>query len=1357
MLKSMNSRITGRIFTDLSLSESDTDEEEGFIGNAYSSEDPNSGVELEIGEDGMNATVTVSEAVLKEFEEAELTVRVEMKPKNTEYAQETVASNYDELYVYEPSENYNNLPDREETWLVGEDRNIDRVGSVWRQNSFEDEEYYFVIEDAEVDNADVLSVVKEPFEGESTDSGNYQWIVRALKKGEATVTLTGSYIEYDSNGNEINSDQGEFSYTFTITVVNDIYSVDIDSVDGRFRALPGDSIELTTNFDHRSTGDIENDNISYTWSFEGGEEFAEFVDADGTVTEPEGENAIVRFKELPEGTDGIDESVIVKVVANNNNVAVADNTCDLNVSSSYVEMQPLRLTEEQANTPVDGEFEFRPVLKRFDMENTEGVIVPISYISFEEDNDDAISSTRDYDDEGYVFRIKRLSEEDASFVIGAYYGTGGEEEYDYIWQRYRFNPIENKEIRFEQDYNNALFNDEYKDLIVDTSDLGDGWENKYAIVYKAGIWDDEIGNFTKQFGSYCLELDDEDPTVVTLNGRKIWDEFQAYTDDRSFLVIAEVWEKDESGELIGDGPVCDTSDYFYSVEAEFDFDLGDRGLLPGDDFTINKLENGKVRDADYPDWGDAYFEVLSVDIGTQSPVEDGENVISITDPEEYEQYWRITAENCGYAEVTVSYLDHKGRDSNGKTSEDLDPGEELVPYTCTVPVFVQDKLYEADIINLSGDDRALPGDVLSLEANARIRYVDQPDSSEGLTYSWAITDKNGYAYFVDEDGDRIDNPEGKEVSLKFGDFPDDYEGGALQTDVMLTVYDEGTEAFTTTRSFYLEDRIETLVWDGFDSDMDVGDVDETTLSVINREIGEEDTPIETYFVVTSENDGIIVENNGDGNYTLIRKDGSENRIYVHAEFEGENGSYTIMDREFYLPEKNYGVWLEGEDDLSVRDDDEDKELEMHLAGFDKLIKEGKVDADSFDVSVVTAKVPRDEEGNEIEVMPSEEDIVTLDPEIIKNKAIEENNKLIITLDGTKIPHEVGEEENAFEVERISLNVTATRSDVDTSIFDEVKVVLYEDEGIGSPVFVTWTCATLGHDWSEPLYTWAEDYSSVTAGHYCMRDTHAPIVYMEEETVETTSVSEGASCTVPGTITYTATFTKEGFETQTMQVEGGTLPHEWDEASYEWAEGDGSVTASHVCAVCGTEESESVETISEVKGTPDCEHGTVTTYTAAFTKPGFETQTKDVENDDALGHDWGEPEYTWADDNSSVTATIACGRDSSHNKTETVDTTSEQTLDPTCEEMGETTYTATFTATYMKLKAGTELFSQNGFACNLQAAGTQRIKLAEELQKGSGVHYAAVWPEVPAAVLLKRTGQENTRILFCRHAYPGISL
>ena len=89
--------------------------------------------------------------------------------------------------------------------------------------------------------------------------------------------------------------------------------------------------------------------------------------------------------------------------------------------------------------------------------------------------------------------------------------------------------------------------------------------------------------------------------------------------------------------------------------------------------------------------------------------------------------------------------------------------------------------------------------------------------------------------------------------------------------------------------------------------------------------------------------------------------------------------------------------------------------------------------------------------------------------------------------------------------------------------------------------------------------------------------------------------------------------------------------------------------------------------------------------------------------------------------------------------------------------GYPAYTATFTATYMKLKAGTELFSQNGFACNLQAAGTQRIKLAEELQKGSGVHYAAVWPEVPAAVLLKRTGQENARILFCRHAYPGISL
>lgn len=54
----------------------------------------------------------------------------------------------------------------------------------------------------------------------------------------------------------------------------------------------------------------------------------------------------------------------------------------------------------------------------------------------------------------------------------------------------------------------------------------------------------------------------------------------------------------------------------------------------------------------------------------------------------------------------------------------------------------------------------------------------------------------------------------------------------------------------------------------------------------------------------------------------------------------------------------------------------------------------------------------------------------------------------------------------------------------------------------------------------------------------------------------------------------------------------------------------------------------------------------------------------------LGHDWGEPTYEWASDNSSVTATRVCKRDENHVETETVETTiTNVTKKPTCKDPG----------------------------------------------------------------------------------------
>lgn len=60
------------------------------------------------------------------------------------------------------------------------------------------------------------------------------------------------------------------------------------------------------------------------------------------------------------------------------------------------------------------------------------------------------------------------------------------------------------------------------------------------------------------------------------------------------------------------------------------------------------------------------------------------------------------------------------------------------------------------------------------------------------------------------------------------------------------------------------------------------------------------------------------------------------------------------------------------------------------------------------------------------------------------------------------------------------------------------------------------------------------------------------------------------------------------------------------------------------------------------------------------------------------HTWAETTYTWAEDGSSCTASRVCETDATHVETATAVISQAQTKAPTCTQMGETTYTATFT-------------------------------------------------------------------------------
>ena len=157
-----------------------------------------------------------------------------------------------------------------------------------------------------------------------------------------------------------------------------------------------------------------------------------------------------------------------------------------------------------------------------------------------------------------------------------------------------------------------------------------------------------------------------------------------------------------------------------------------------------------------------------------------------------------------------------------------------------------------------------------------------------------------------------------------------------------------------------------------------------------------------------------------------------------------------------------------------------------------------------------------------------------------------------------------------------------------------------------------------------------------------------------------------------------------------------------EGKLEWnkvKDSDGNVTdkykasVSNVkCSVCGDEPENDQITVTTEKNTEKskdatCEEAGVTVWTATVTVKAADsdtvigTFTKDKEvTIDALGHKYGDPEFTWTkgDNNTyTVKAKRTCKNDASH--VEEVDAkVTEKTDGASCTEAGKITYTATVT-------------------------------------------------------------------------------
>ena len=217
---------------------------------------------------------------------------------------------------------------------------------------------------------------------------------------------------------------------------------------------------------------------------------------------------------------------------------------------------------------------------------------------------------------------------------------------------------------------------------------------------------------------------------------------------------------------------------------------------------------------------------------------------------------------------------------------------------------------------------------------------------------------------------------------------------------------------------------------------------------------------------------------------------------------------------------------------------------------------------------------------------------------------------------------------------------------------------------------------LGHDWGEPTYTWAEDYSTVTAVRVCQNDeTHE-----ETETVNTTSaVTTPATCEGMGETTYTAVFTNSAFETQTKTVANiAALGHDYRPTG--WLIPPDCMDFPKLTLGCRNDSSHTVTVPAEMEymeEPPTCESEGYYYYycTATYKGVTYSTNSPPVDFIPMIPHEYEPTEWNWASDYSIVEVLLACAYNAEH--TEVMETIPErEDVEPTCTEDGYTLYTAT---------------------------------------------------------------------------------
>ena len=589
---------------------------------------------------GETVKVALSAAYLQSLDDYEdIRVVAEIYPKNAEQTDDNRISETDAwFHIRQAKEEYDREWDR--TMLPGWDGRVDGSYRVHIENSEYPDGHD---EDYDVTNVEVISDDPAPdekgnviveFRHEQNDDDNW-WYYRVGHRGEATLKVTYEDIHGQTQ-----------SYECKLHVGDDVYNVWIESEGNKGNALPGEEIRLFARGNHEyrdENGDQHGDNegLSYVWDFEYGEEFADII--------PGGEDSstvILRFKDLPDGWDDINEGVrvCVRVLDEEDHETEGYDSREFWVRTDYTEVWPLEIDK---GLDVGASIENIPFeVRRYTFGDDEYEVIDDLYdVTYEWHFDqNALSITEmrdgnpveigDGDTSGSPVTITRKGNWHTDFNVCAKWHENG--EYRDTWGNYYFDD-KNYDFWYEIDGNDTIYSDGLREFGFNLDNL-EGVDFELVPEVGAGRWNEESGfehPITQDQGwSY-----DADKHTITFSGETLYEQGIDRLETRISLRIGGV-------------EVADEWRGFDVREARFDFhgEFDDAVLFVDDEWYVSKNGNVYLETTLLPDGAEGEYTIREIQYESGQDEFDTRDAVDVI---EEENGWLFKAVRGGELNVHI--------------------------------------------------------------------------------------------------------------------------------------------------------------------------------------------------------------------------------------------------------------------------------------------------------------------------------------------------------------------------------------------------------------------------------------------------------------------------------------------------------------------------------------------------------------------------------------------------------------------------------------------------------------------------------------------------------------------------------